>query len=402
MNTNMNKKYIASKKTSKTKLLIVDDSSNNRSAISYWLSEENYEILHAVDGISALKIVEAFFPDIILLDYNLPGMDGIEVCQKIRSNKLLPFIPIIMMSSYAPEANILALEQGADEFIAMPIMPTELKSRIRAMLRLKKTVSESLELSKENKKLQELDKIKTNFISKVSHELRTPLQAILGYTDILTEGLQGELNYPQKLMVKQIRDGGEKLLSLISQLLDFESVERGDLRISVEIFNVESIFNYLSQIITPLAMKKNVQLNFVLENKNIQIESDKNIILKVLLNIVSNSIKFSNDGGKVLISAQDLDNEFVEFKVQDEGIGISKSNIAYIFDKFWQEDDSITRTYGGIGIGLTLVKKLVTLLGGHITVESKPNKGSTFKVRLPKEFKYCPTVIEEDSLKIVV
>lgn len=398
----MNKKYKASKKPGKTKLLIVDDSSNNRSAISYWLSEENYEILHAVDGISALKIVEAFFPDIILLDYNLPGMDGIEVCQKIRSNKLLPFIPIIMMSSYAPEANILALEQGADEFIAMPIMPTELKSRVRAMLRLKKAVSESLELSKENRKLQELDKIKTNFISKVSHELRTPLQAILGYTDILTEGLQGELNYPQKLMVKQIRDGGEKLLSLISQLLDFESVERGDLRIHVEIFNVESVFNYLSQIITPLAMKNNVQLNFVLENKNIQIESDKNIILKVLLNIVSNSIKFSNDGEKVLISVKDLENEFVEFKVQDEGVGISKSNIAYIFDKFWQEDDSITRTYGGVGIGLTLVKKLVTLLGGQITVESKPNKGSTFKVRLPKEFKYCPTVIEEDSLKIVV
>ena len=387
----------------KTRLLIVDDSSNNRAAISYWLSEENYEILHATCGVSALKITETFIPDIILLDYNLPGMDGIEVCQKIRANKKLPFIPIIMMSSYAPEANVLALEQGADEFIAMPIMPTELKSRIRAMLRLKRTVSESIELIKENKKLQELDKIKTNFISKVSHELRTPLQAVLGYTDILSEGLQGELNYPQKLMIKQIREAGEKLLGLISQILDFESIEKEELSVSTETFYVENLFNYLSQIIMPLAMKRNIQLNFVLEDKNIQLYSDKNMILKVLLNLISNSIKFSANGGKVLITAGDLNNEFVEFKIQDEGIGISKSNIAYIFDKFWQEDDSITRNYGGLGIGLALVKKIVTILGGQVTVESRPNKGTIFKVSIPKEFKHqVSTIFKNEALGKVV
>lgn len=378
---------LTSKKQTKTKLLIVDDSSNNRTAISYWLSEENYEILHAADGTSALKIVEAFKPDIILLDYNLPGIDGIEVCQKIRSNPNLPFIPIVMMSSYAPEANVIALEQGADEFIAMPVMPTELKSRLRAMLRLKQTISKSLELLQENQKLQELDRIKSNFISKVSHELRTPLQSVLGYTDILLEGLQGELNYPQKLMVKQIRESGEQLLGLISQILDFESIEKGELPIMTEVFAVESAFNYLSQVVTPLAIKKKINLNFVLDNKNIQLESDKNIVHKVLLNVVSNSIKFSKEGTKILISVQELDSQFIEFKIQDEGIGIENSNIAYIFDKFWQGDDSLTRSYGGIGIGLSLVKKLVILLGGHISVESKPNKGSTFIICLPKEFK---------------
>lgn len=389
----------------KIKLLIVDDNSNNRAAISYWLDGENYEILHAVDGASTLKIVEAFVPDIILLDYNLPGMDGIEVTQKIRSNKKLPFIPIIMMSSCAPEANIMALEQGADEFIAMPVMPTELKSRLRAMLRLKEAVSESIELSKENKKLQELDKIKSNFISKVSHELRTPLQAILGYTDILMEGLQGELNYPQKLMIKQIREGGEQLLNLISQLLDFESIEKGGVLVSAELFNVESIFNYLSQVATPMAVKKKISLNFILDNRNIQLESDKSLVQKILLNIISNSMKFSKEDSKVLITANSNDNEFVEFKIQDEGIGISKSNIAYIFDKFWQHDDSLTRTYGGLGIGLALAKKLVAILGGQISVESKPNSGSTFKVLLPKEYKeftQANTYNEKKSLENVV
>ena len=385
------------KKKKKIKLLIVDDSSNNRATISYWLGEENYEILHAVDGVSALKIVETFLPDIILLDYNLPDIDGIEVCQKIRANITLPFIPIVMMSSYAPEASVMALEQGADEFIVMPVMPTELKSRLRAMLRLKQAVSESLDLINQNMKLKELDKIKSNFISKVSHELKTPLQAIIGYTDILLEGLQGELSYPQKLMTKQVKEGGEQLLSLINQLLDFESIEKDELKVSSEIFYVENIFNYLSQVITPISMKKKINLNFVLDNQNIQLESDKNIVQKVLLNIISNSIKFSKEGGKVLISAQELESEFVEFKVQDEGIGISRSNIAYIFDKFWQGDDSLTRSYGGLGIGLTLVKKLVTILGGYVIVESKPNKGSTFKVRLPKEFKQPMTTRMIDS-----
>ena len=380
-------------KSTKSKLLIVDDNSNNRAAISYWLDDNNYEILHASDGVSALKITETFLPDIILLDYNLPGMDGIEVCQRIRSNKKLPFIPIIMMSSYAPEANVMALEQGADEFIAMPIMPTELKSRLRAMLRLKEAISESTELTKENKKLQELDKIKSNFISKASHELKTPLQAILGYTDILKEGLQGELTYPQKLMIKQIREAGEQLLGLISQLLDFETIEKNGAEITPEIFNVESVFSYLTQVLAPIAIKKNIKLKFVSESQNIQIESSKNHLERILLNIVSNSIKFSNENSAVLITAKELTDEVIEFKIQDHGKGIEKSNITYIFDKFWQEDDSITRAHGGLGIGLTVVKKLITILNGQIKVESKPNKGSIFTVLLPKEFKSSKTTL---------
>jgi len=388
----MNQKKINKDKKKKIKLLIVDDNSNNRAAISYWLENENYEILHATNGVSALKICEAFIPDIILLDYNLPDLDGIEVCQKIRANKTLPFIPIIMMSSYAPEANVIALEQGADEFIVMPIQSAELKSRIKATLRLKEAVSKSSELNKENKKLQELDKIKSNFISKVSHELKTPLQSILGYADILLGGLQGELNYPQKLMTKQIQDAGEQLLGLINQLLDFDNAEKGGDDLSREILNVEEIFNYLSQTINPLAIKKKINLNFILEDKNIQLESDKNIIHKILLNIISNSIKFSNKNTKVLISARDHQNLFIEFRIQDEGIGISKSNISYIFDRFWQVDDSITRSYGGLGIGLALAKKLVTVLGGEILVDSKPNKGSTFRVLLPKEFKESASI----------
>ena len=379
----------------KPKLLIVDDSSSNRTAISYWLSDENYEVLHASSGESAIKIIERFIPDIILLDYNMPVMDGIEVCQKIRANKELPFIPIIMMSSCSKEVNILALEQGADEFIAMPVSPIELKARLKAMLRLKLAVSESIELIKQNKKLQELDKIKSNFVSKVSHELKTPLQAILGYTDILLNGLQGELNYPQKLMVKQIQEGGDQLLNIINQLLDFASTEKGEVQLQKEIFNVESIFSYLNQVLSPSALKKNITLNFVLEDKNIQLESDKNLVQKILLNIAANSIKFSSEGGKIIITAKDIMHELVEFKIQDEGLGISKSNIAYIFEKFWQEDDSLTRAHGGLGIGLAISKKLTAMLGGEIIVDSKPNRGSIFKVLLPKEYKQFITKIAE-------
>jgi signal transduction histidine kinase len=287
----------------------------------------------------------------------------------------------------------MALEQGADEFIAMPIMPTELKSRLRAMLRLKEAISESTELTKENKKLQELDKIKSNFISKASHELKTPLQAILGYTDILKEGLQGELTYPQKLMIKQIREAGEQLLGLISQLLDFETIEKNGAEITPEIFNVESVFSYLTQVLAPIAIKKNIKLKFVSESQNIQIESSKNHLERILLNIVSNSIKFSNENSAVLITAKELTDEVIEFKIQDHGKGIEKSNITYIFDKFWQEDDSITRAHGGLGIGLTVVKKLITILNGQIKVESKPNKGSIFTVLLPKEFKSSKTTL---------
>ena len=176
-------------------------------------------------------------------------------------------------------------------------------------------------------------------------------------------------------------------MNLINQLLDFDNAENSSNQPQCEVLNMEEIFNYLSQVTTPLAMKKKINLNFILEDKNIQLETDRNIIQKILLNIISNSIKFSNENTKVLISAKDHQDLYIEFKIQDEGIGISKSNISYIFDRFWQVDDSITRTHGGLGIGLALAKKLVTLLGGQILVESKPNKGSTFRVIIPKEFK---------------
>ena len=372
----------------RTKLLIVDDNSNNRDAISYWLNKENYEILHAVNGLSALKTIETFIPDIILLDYNLPDIDGIEVCQKIRLNKDLPFIPIIMMTSMAPEANIMALEQGADEFIVMPIMQTELKSRIKAMLRLKEAISESTVLVQENNKLQELDKIKSNFISKVSHELKTPLQSILGYTDIMLNGLQGELNYPQKLMTKQIQEAGNQLLNLINQILDFETIDKKDSNLIPEIIYIEDMFKYLSQVTSYQCIKKDVKLNLIMEEQNMSFESNRNYVQKILLNIISNSIKFSKNGSKVLVSVKDIEGKSIEFTIHDEGIGISKSNISYIFDKFWQEDDSITRTHGGIGLGLAIAKKLTTLLRGKIIVESKPNNGSMFKVTFPKIFEY--------------
>ena len=110
-------------------------------------------------------------------------------------------------------------------------------------------------------------------------------------------------------------------------------VKHGEYAVLTEVFAVESVFNYLSQVLTPITMKKKINLNFVLDNQNIQLKSDKNIIHKVLLNVISNSIKFSKEGSKILVGVQDLDNEFVEFIVQDEGIGILNSNIAYIFDK---------------------------------------------------------------------
>ncbi len=269
------------------------------------------------------------------------------------------------------------------------------------------------ELAEQNERLQqayarleELDRLKSNFLATISHELRTPLTSILGYAEMLASGLAGELNEEQLDFARTIHSKGEQLLRLISHLLDLTKLEQGAVRLAREPVNVPRLLENLRTTLQPRAESKGVrlQVHCACDDAEHMIRADEVALGQVLTNLTDNAIKFTPRGGSVNVSARpsemqeratDEDGDTmglalfavarpaVEFVVEDSGIGIPEEAMERIFDAFYQVDGSSTRAHQGAGLGLSIVKRLVDAMGGCIEVHSAPGEGTRFHVLIP-------------------
>jgi two-component system, NarL family, sensor histidine kinase BarA len=263
------------------------------------------------------------------------------------------------------------------------------------------------ELEDKNKKLQdaydrlkELDRLKSNFLATVSHELRTPLTSIIGYSEMLAEGIAGTLVGEQKEFVQTIHEKGEQLLSLIMSLLDLSKLESGTMSVRTKPTDLKKVLETVQSTLAPTAQKKSVTLDVEVAPDVPEIRADAERLRQVFLNLVENAIKFTPKGGSVKLRARMLPSEAgddaeagfallaparapVEVRVIDTGIGIPSRERARVFDPFYQVDSSSTREYGGTGLGLSIVKRLVDAHGGKITIEDNEPRGTVFVVLLP-------------------
>ncbi|HEY8089847.1 MAG TPA: ATP-binding protein, partial [Polyangiaceae bacterium] len=250
-------------------------------------------------------------------------------------------------------------------------------------------------------RLKELDRLKSNFLATVSHELRTPLTSIIGYSEMLAEGLAGELKPEQHEFVKTIHQKGEQLLSLIMGLLDLGKLESGTMRMQVRTIRVEAVLGEVVSTLTPTARKKGVTLGLDLGGDLVDLRGDPERLRQVFINLVENSIKFTPAGGAVTLRTRMVEDDgqeaeaeglsllaptrtMVEVRVEDTGIGIPAKEKPRVFDAFYQVDSSSTREYGGTGLGLSIVKRLVEAHSGTIHIEDNEPKGTAFVVRLPQ------------------
>ena len=222
---------------------------------------------------------------------------------------------------------------------------------------------------------------KSEFLANMSHELRTPLNSIIGFSDILLEQVFGELNERQLKYVNNISTSGKHLLELINDILDLSKVEAGKMELHYSEFSMDSVFEEAKAVLTPLAQDKSLEIEFRIEAVS-TIEADRSRLIQILYNLVSNAIKFTPEGGKVLVNCMKSGNR-VLISVIDTGIGISPKDQRKLFQPFTQLDASSSRQYCGTGLGLALVKKIVNLHQGEIWVESEVGKGSTFIFALP-------------------
>ena len=245
-----------------------------------------------------------------------------------------------------------------------------------------KNMHYSEELRRMNEELTHLDELKSDFMATMSHELRTPLTSIIGYSDMLMSGMTGELNEKQAAFVGSIVQSGETLLNLINDILDLTKIESGRLELVREPVDLRAALLAVLAFVKPRAAEKGIKIATFLPTDLPAVYVDPGKFNQILLNLLTNGVKFSHDHGSVSIEARSA-HGMVEIRIIDTGIGIAKEDQERIFERFTQIDSSATREQGGTGLGLAIVKELVELHGGAIRVQSKMGKGSSFIFTVP-------------------
>jgi len=277
------------------------------------------------------------------------------------------------------------------------------KNLIAAKLHIEAITLSYRELQEKNRaledsygKLKELDRLKSNFLATMSHELRTPLTSVIGYSEMMLEGLGGPLTAEQREYLGIIMEKGENLLQLITSILDISKIEAGRVRLVLSEVDPGQLMRDAVATILPLARKKGLKVSCE-PGELPRIQADRDKVRQCLVNLASNAVKFTPAGGAITVTAQVLPPEMLAIHVTDTGIGVGEEHLPRLFDVFYQVDGSSTREYGGAGLGLAIVKSFVEAHGGSVHVRSEPSRGSTFSIHLPIQGTLVPAVTPVES-----
>lgn len=346
-------------------ILLVDDSSFMRKMLRDILTPKNFNIYEAKNGIDGIEVLEKEDIHLMILDYEMPIMNGIDMIEKVKSDIRFLELPIIMLSGN-DDKNIIAraLKNGASDFLKKPFATEELL--LKCDLQVKNYVNIQIikekerELSLALKKTKQAEEHKTIFLSNMSHEIRTPLNAILGFVNLLEEDETDKvkLNY-----LKTIQSSGDLLLNLINDILDFSKIESGKLDINKEVFSIDELYHIIISLYSPAIKEKGINLKSFIDPKVPKyFYSDFLRIKQIITNLIGNAIKFTPKDGDISFEINlDLDKNNIEFSISDTGIGIAKENHQKVFELFSQAESTTTKKFGGTGLGLSICSKLVSL-----------------------------------------
>ena len=374
------KKLIMSiEKNKNINLLVIDDSRFMRRNIKNLLYPRKYNLFMAESAEEGLAILKEEDIHLVLLDVELPGISGINFIEIMKKNQKFIDIPVIALSSNdSPHIVARLLKHGANDFIKKPYIPEQLILKCDLHVRNYLNV---LLLAKRTEQLKQAEKAKSIFLANMSHEIRTPLNAIVGFVDILKEK---NLDEESKKYINIISNSSKMLLNILNDILDLSKIEAGKLTIEKVVFNLEEEILVVLDLLRLKAIEKHINLKEEFINLPKYVRNDPTRLKQVIMNLLSNAIKFTPENKNVYAKFEYKDNKlFVSIK--DEGIGMSPDQAKKIFEPFKQADDSTTRKYGGTGLGVTISKNIVELLGGELKLKTELNKGSEFYFEIPIE-----------------
>jgi signal transduction histidine kinase len=374
----------------RARILIVDDLAEKLLVYSSLLEDIDAEIVQARSGTEALKrVLEGSFA-VILLDVNMPDIDGLETATLIRGHRNGRHTPIIFITSYADEMQTArGYALGAVDYILSPIVAPVLRTKVQVFVDLYNAHSalarsnQELEtrVKERTAELEQLSRLKDEFLATMSHELRTPLNAIFGWVTLLRTRRLDEPT--QERALETIERNARAQKRLIEDLLDVSRIVTGKVALEIMPVDPRRVVEAALETMAPAAQAKGITVVPLLDTGVATVRGDFARLQQIVCNLLSNAIKFTPSGGKVDVCLAHRNGE-AEISVSDSGQGIKPEFLPLVFDRFRQEDGSISRRHGGLGLGLAIVRHLVELHAGSVEAFSLgEGEGSRFVVRLP-------------------
>jgi signal transduction histidine kinase len=354
-------------------VLVVDDNPANVELLEAYLLPEKYDVVSAFDGNQALARVAEAPPDIVLLDVMMPGLDGYEVCRRLKTDQKTRFIPVVMVTALKDlDDKVKSIEAGADDFLTKPISKVELLTRIRSLIRVKH-LHDDLENS--YLQLQGLQRTKEALTQMIIHDLKNPLTGIKANLEIV--GME-KLDETRECLEAAQRSA-DLLYNMIQDLLDISRLEEGKLTLNTEAVALADVTSAVAREVEAPAAAEGKRISHEVPADLPLIPCDRNLIYRVVSNLLVNAVKHTGRGGSIALRAE-VAGGFAAIHVVDTGHGIPEQFLDRIFEKFGQVD---SRRRTGTGLGLTFCKMAVEAHGGTISVQSKEGVGSTFTFTLP-------------------
>ncbi|MBV9912208.1 MAG: response regulator [Sinobacteraceae bacterium] len=375
---------------SRARILIVDDLPEKLLVYTTLLSDIDAEIVQAHSGTEALKqVLECSFA-VILLDVNMPDIDGLETATLIRGHRNGRNTPIIFITAYADEVQTArAYALCAVDYILTPVVAPILRTKVKVFVELSEThaalalANQELEsrVRERTAELENLSRLKDEFLATMSHELRTPLNAIFGWVTLLRTRRLDEAT--QERALETIERNARAQKRLIEDLLDVSRIVSGKVALEMSVVDLRRVVQAALETMQPAAQAKGIKILPLFDTAAGSVRGDFARLQQIVCNLLSNAIKFTASGGHVEVCLARR-NDQAEISVTDSGQGIKAEFLPLVFDRFRQEDGSISRRHGGLGLGLAIVRHLVELHAGSVEAHSAgEGKGARFVVRLP-------------------
>ena len=376
------------------KVLHIEDDPNNRLLVRKLLTRAHHDVVEAETGLAGVRMATSAPPDLVLVDTDIPDLDGYEVILRLRGMADLAGVPIVAVTAEGDRETVLAV--GADGFIAKPIdarrfvstlerflsghretsdrgPDTELKLRVQSQKIVQRLERKVVELSEVNTRLEEMARLRREFLQNVSHELATPLTPVVGYVRLLMEGELGPLTPLQQKCLKSVIESTQRLRTVVDTLLDVSSLESGRMHFYAREYDFTEVARRAVNEADGRFSARNVVVELALPVGPYKAFGDPDKLLRSMAHVLENASKFTPRGGKVAVAVERTP-EGYEFAVADSGPGVPASQLAAVLEPFYQVDGSTTRSHGGVGLGLAFARSVCDAMGGGIRVVSPPDR----------------------------